>query len=416
MASAPGTRASPGDGLRLLVLAPRFPYPLDKGDRLTVFNLVKHFSRLHDVTLVTFLEPGQDPADRKHLDGFVDRIETVPLSKWRSYLRAVAGMLRGRPLQVGYYSSPQMARRVDQVIREFEPDIVYAHTIRMAPYLTGAGRIPRVLAMQISMRLNYGRLARFHKSLLRRLVYRVEAWWAGRYEPKIARCFDRCLLISETDVAALGSPRPGNILINPHGVDFRFFTSTGSGAEESGDLVFTGNMAYPPNSDAVEWFVGDILPLIREKVPGARLTVVGAEPVRSVLALAEDPAVEVTGRVPDLRPYLDRAQVAIDPLRVGAGLQNKVLEGMSMAVPMVVTSVANEGIGAEPGRHLLVADTPGDFAAAVVALLQDEGLRTTMGQAARRFIAEQWSWEKHFDDLEREMLSLVAGAGGMTAG
>ncbi len=402
--------------MRLLVLAPRFPYPLDKGDRLTVFNLSKHFSRLHDVALVTFLEPGQDPADRRHLDGFVDRIETVPLRKWPSYLRAVLGMLRGRPLQVGYYSSPRMARKVQQVIREFEPDIVYSHTIRMAPYLADERRLPSVLAMQISMRLNYGRLARFHRSLLRRLVYRVEAWWAGRYEPKIARRFDRCLLISETDVAALGSSRPGNILINPHGVDFRFFTSTGSGAEESGDLVFTGNMSYPPNADAVDWFVSDILPLVHREVPGARLTVVGAEPVQSVLALAADAAVEVIGRVPDLRPYLDRAQVAIDPLRVGAGLQNKVLEGMSMGVPMVVTSVANEGIGAEPGRHVLVADTPGDFASAVVALLQDEGLRTTMGQAARRFIVEQWSWEKHFDDLEREMQSLVAGAGGMTAG
>jgi sugar transferase (PEP-CTERM/EpsH1 system associated) len=389
---------------------------LDKGDRLTVFNLLKHFSRLHDVALVTFLEPGQDPADRRHLDGFVDRIEMVPLNKWHSYLRAVLGMLRGRPLQVGYYSSPRMARQVQQVIREFEPDIVYSHTIRMAPYLADERRLPSVLGMQISMRLNYGRLARFHRSLLRRLVYRAEAWWAGRYERKIARRFDRCLLISETDVAALGSPRPDNIFINPHGVDFRFFTSTGAGAEESGDLVFTGNMSYPPNADAVEWFVSDILPLVHKEVPGVRLTVVGAEPSQSVLALVGDAAVEVTGRVPDLRPYLDRAQVAIDPLRVGAGLQNKVLEGMSMGVPMVVTSVANEGIGADPGRHVLVADTPGDFASAIVALLQDEGLRTTMGQEARRFIVEQWSWEKHFDDLEREMQSLVAGAGGMTAG
>jgi len=402
--------------VRLLVLAPRFPYPLDKGDRLTVFNLLKHFSRLHDVALVTFLEPGQDPADRRHLDGFVDRIEMVPLTRWLSYLRAVLGMLRGRPLQVGYYSSPRMTKQVKQMIREFEPDVVYSHTIRMAPYLADERRMPSVLAMQISMRLNYGRLARFHKSLLRRLVYRVEAWWAGRYERKIAGRFDRCLLISEIDVGVLGSPRPDNIVINPHGVDFRFFTSTGSGAEESGELVFTGNMSYPPNADAVEWFAREILPLVRSRVPGARLTVVGAEPSRSVLALAADEAVEVTGRVPDLRPYLDRAQVAIDPLRVGAGLQNKVLEGMSMGVPMVVTSVANEGIGAEPGRNVLVADNPRDFASAVVALLQDEGLRTTMGQEARRFIVEQWSWEKHFDDLEREMQSLVAGAGGMTAG
>jgi sugar transferase (PEP-CTERM/EpsH1 system associated) len=401
--------------MRILVLAPRFPFPLDKGDRITVFNLVRHFSRLHDVALVTFLEPGQSPADRRHLIDTTDRIATVPLSKRRAYLRALLGMLRGRPLQVGYYSSPQMARKVAQVIEEFQPDIVYSHTIRMAEYLAGE-RLPKVLAMQISMRLNYGRLARFHKSVLRRIVYRIEAWRAGRYEPRIARRFDRCLLISEHDAVALGKPRPENILINPHGVDYRFFSSTGAGAEEDGSLVFTGNLAYPPNADAVEWFVAEILPLIRAEVPGVRLSVVGADPLPGVRRLADDPSVEVTGRVPDLRPYLDRAQVALDPLRVGAGLQNKVLEGMSMGVPMVVTAVANEGIGAEPGRHLLVADTPEEFAAAAVALLRDPERRTAMGAHARAFIVEQWSWEKHFDDLEREMCSLVAGAGGMTAG
>jgi len=401
--------------VRILVLAPRFPYPLDKGDRLTVFNLVKHFSRLHDVALVTFLEPGQDPEDRRHLEDAADRIDTVPLQARRSYLRAVLRMLRGKPLQVGYYSSPQMSRKVAQVIEEFRPDIVYSHTIRMADYLADDDQRPKVLAMQISMKLNYGRLARVHKSLVRRLVYRVEAWWAGRYEPRVARRFDRCLLISEHDVSALGTPRPANILINPHGVDFRFFTPTSS-EEEEGGLVFTGNMAYPPNADAVHWFVEEILPLVRSEVPEAHLTVVGADPLPSVLELASDPAVEVTGRVEDLRPYLDGAQVAIDPLRVGAGLQNKILEGMSMGVPMVVTTVANEGIGAEPGRHLLVADTPEVFAAAVVTLLRDPDMRTAMGAVARKFIVEQWSWEKHFGDLEREMCSLVAGAGGMTAG
>ena len=402
--------------MRILVLAPRFPYPLDKGDRLTVFNLVKHFSRLHDVALVTFLEESQSPAVTRHLEGPADRIDTVPLQTRRSYLRALMGMLRGKPLQVGYYSSPQMTHTVARVIDEFRPEIVYAHTIRMAGYLADDGRHPKVLGMQISMRLNYGRLARFHKNLARRLVYRIEAWWAGRYERKIAGRFDRCLLISEHDVSALGMPRPENILINPHGVDFRFFTSTGAGAEEEGNLVFTGNMAYPPNADAAHWFVKEILPLVRNEVPGAVLTIVGADPPPSVLELAADGLVEVTGRVPDLRPYLDRAQVAIDPLRVGAGLQNKILEGMSMSVPMVVTSVANEGIGAEPGRHLLVGDTPGEIASAVATVLRNPDLRNTMGVEARKFIVEQWSWEKHFDDLEREMCSLVAGAGGMTAG
>jgi sugar transferase (PEP-CTERM/EpsH1 system associated) len=396
--------------VRLLVLAPRFPWPLDKGDRLTVFNLVRHFSQNHHVALLTFLEPGQDPAARRHLEDAAERVETVPLRKWGAYAGALGAVLRGRPLQVGYYASARMRERVQQTIDDFEPDVVYAHTIRMGEYLAGARR-PRVLGMQISMRLNYGRLARHSRNPLRRLLYRIEAWWAGRYEPRIARRFDRCLLISEKDVAALGSPRPLNIVVNPHGVAFRYFTSDGPEAEEDGHIVFTGNMAYPPNADAAVWFARKILPRIRREVPDARFSVVGADPLPAVRVLDRNPAVEVTGRVEDLRPYLDRAAVAVDPLRVGAGLQNKVLEGMSMGVPMVVTAVANEGIGAEPGRHLLVADRADDFARQVVRLLRDPEMRTRIGAAARRFVIDEWSWEKHFADLERELMALAAGGG-----
>jgi sugar transferase (PEP-CTERM/EpsH1 system associated) len=381
-----------------------------------VFNLVRYLGRRHDVSLVTFLEPGQDPSDRRHLESAVERIETLRLPARTAFVNAALGVLRGRPLQVGYYLSPDMNRLVDRVVEEFRPDLVYAHTIRMAEYAARREPIPRILGMQISMRLNYGRLARYHRSPWRRLVYRLEARWAGRYERRIAARFDKCLLISAKDVAALGDPRPGNVLVSPHGVDYRYFTSTGRGPEEDGHIVFTGNMAYPPNVDAVEWFVRDILPLVLEEEPEARLTIVGADPLPSVVALGIDPAVEVTGRVPDLRPFMDRARVAIDPLRVGAGLQNKVLEGMSMSLPMVITTVANEGIRAEPGRQVVVADTPEGFARAVVDLLRDDVRRTSIGEAARRFIVEGWSWEKHFDDLEREMSSLVAGAGGMTAG
>jgi sugar transferase (PEP-CTERM/EpsH1 system associated) len=398
--------------MRLLVAAPRFPWPLDKGDRLTVYNLLQHFGRRHSVALVCFLEPGQDPGWVRELDGVVERLEVVPLRRAGAYARAALGLASRRPLQVHYYYSRAMARRLRSVIEEFRPDLVYAHTIRMAEYLAEERPGPGILAMQISMALNYGRLARHARSPLRRAAYRIEAKRAQRYEPRIAARFDRCLLISEADVAALGSPRPGNVLINPHGVDFAYFTPTPGAAGEEGRIVFTGNLAYPPNADAAEWFAAEILPRVRREVPGARLAVVGVDPPGRLLALAADPAVEVTGRVPDLRPYLERGLVGIDPLRVGAGLQNKVLEGMSMGLPMVVTSIANEGIGAVPGEEVLVADDPPAFAAAVVRLLQDPGLRRGLGARARRAIEQRWSWEVHFADLERVMLALVEGEAG----
>lgn len=393
--------------MRLLVTAPRFPWPLDKGDRLTVYKLVQHFSRAHSVALVCFLEPGQDPEWVRRLDGVVERLEVVRLRRAGAYGRTALGLASRRPLQVHYYRSPAMARRLRVVMDEFRPDLVYAHTIRMAEYLAGERPGPGILAMQISMALNYARLAGHTGNPLRWGAYRLEAGRARRYEPRIAARFDRCLLISETDAAALGSPRPANVLLNPHGVDFEYFTPAPGAESEEHRLVFTGNMAYPPNADAVQWFVAAILPLVRRAVPGVRLAVVGADPSSRVRALAADPAVEVTGRVPDLRPYLERAMVGIAPLRIGAGLQNKVLEGMSMGLAMVVTSIANEGIGAVPGEEVMVADDPAAFAAAVVRLLQDPGLRRALGDRARRAIEQHWSWEAHFADLERVMLSLV---------
>jgi sugar transferase (PEP-CTERM/EpsH1 system associated) len=398
--------------MRLLVAAPRFPWPLDKGDRLTVYNLVQHFSRRHSVALVCFLEPGQDPAWVRRLEGVAERVEVVPLRRAAAYGRAALGLASRRPLQVHYYRSPAMARRLRAVVEEFRPDLVYAHTIRMAEYLAGDRPVPGALGMQISMALNYDRLARFASSPLWRAAYRLEAGRSGRYEPRIAARFDRCLLISEADVAALGLPRPTNVLVNPHGVDFEYFRRSPGAVAEPGRIVFTGNMAYAPNRDAVEWFVTEILPLVRRQVPGARLDVVGADPPRRVLDLAADPAVEVTGRVPDMRPYLERAAAGVDPLRIGAGLQNKVLEGMAMGLPMVITSIANEGIGAAPGEEVLVADDPPAFAAAVARLLEDPGLGRAIGERARRMIEQRWSWEANFADLERDMLSLVAAREG----
>jgi len=402
--------AGSGGDVRLLVVGPRFPWPLDKGDQLTVFNMVKHFSRQHQVALVTFAEPNLPPDVMRRVADHAERVKVVPHRRAAAYAGALRALFTGGVLQVGYHSSRRMARAVAKMVADFRPDVVYAHTIRMAPYLAALPN-PKVLGMQISMALNYGRLAGFARSPLWRLLYRLEAARARRYEPRITAEFDRCLLISEADAGALGPQRPVNVVINPHGVDFDHFTSDGSVAEEPGRIVFTGNMAYPPNVDAVEWFVEEMLPRVQKRVPGASLWVAGADPSRRVRALGRHPGVEVTGRVPDLRPHMDRAQVGIDPLRVGAGLQNKVLEGMSMALPMVITSVANEGIGAVPGQHVVMADDAGTFAEEVACLLEDPARGSRIGAEARRFIVDGWSWEKHFADLERQLELLVKRGG-----
>jgi polysaccharide biosynthesis protein PslH len=400
--------------MRLMVVTPRFPYPLDRGDQLTVFNLIKHFGQRHRVALVTFLEPGQRLEDKKHFDDAVKAVYTVPLSRPWAYWRCALGVFGQRPLQACYFRTPEMAALVDRAVEEFQPDLLYAHSIRMGEYLLGHRSRPSVLAMQISMTLQYERLARLSSGPFAKLLNSVEFRKVRPYEPWIAGQYDGCLLISSADAKAIG--RLDNVFLSPHGVDFDYFSPKLDRAPEPGRIIFTGNMGFPANIDAIGYFVSDILPLIRSQLPHGKLAVVGTSPAAAVQQLGRDPAITVTGRVPDLRPWLDRAEVAIDPLRIGAGLQNKVLEGMAMALPMVITSIANEGIGACADEHVRVADQPDAFAAAVVELLRDRERARALGQRARRFIVEQWSWQKHFDDLEAELVRLVADRSTATLG
>jgi sugar transferase (PEP-CTERM/EpsH1 system associated) len=393
--------------VKLVVVAPRFPFPLDKGDRLTIHHLVRHFGAKHQVWLACFLEPDQDPAWVDQLRPHCEDVLTVPLSRARAYTSTASATLGRTPLQVRYYADPRMHRLVDDLVGRVQPDLLYAHTIRMGPYTVGHTEVPRVLAMQISMTLNYRRLAQETRPP-QRWLHTLEHRKLRRFEGPFANRFDTALLISPHDLRAIEHDPPRQVVFSPHGVDGQRYAPDPTTEKDPATIVFSGNMAYPPNVDAALWFHRDIWPRVRAEVPDARFQVVGADPVAEVRALASDPAVTVTGRVPDLVPHLDRATVAIDPLRVGAGLQNKVLEGMAMGLPMVITTVANEGIQATPGEHVLVADEPASFAADVVRLLEDPASRATLGTAARRHILDAWSWEHHFDDLEAVFERLVA--------
>lgn len=393
--------------MRLLLVAPRFPYPLDKGDRLTVHHLVRYLGQRHRVWLACFLEPDQDPAWVEQLRPVCEEVLTVGLSRPRAYANSALAVAGQVPLQVRYYADARMRRLVDELVARVRPEVLYAHTIRMGPYTVEHTDLPRVLAMQISMTLNYRRLAT-ETSGPASWFYALEYRKLRRFEGPFARRFDTVLLISPHDLRAIEHAPPQRVVFNPHGVDGRRFAPDLATHKRAGTVIFTGNLAYPPNVDAARWFHRDVWPLVRAEVPTARWDVVGADPAPEVVAMGADPAITVTGRVPDLVPYLDRAEVAIDPLRIGAGLQNKVLEAMATGLPMVITSVANEGIQAIPGEHLLVADDAAGFAAEVVRLLRDGGLRTRLGTAARRHILDAWSWEHHFQDLERVFERLVA--------
>lgn len=401
--------------MKIVVIAPRFPFPLDKGDRLTVFHLLKYLSQRHQVSLICFLEPDQDPAWVEKVEPFCERVEAVPLKRARAYMNCMVGLPGKIPLQMSYYADPEMTAAVEKLTAEIQPDLVYAHTIRMGQYSEPLDApMTKVLAMQISMTLNYRRLAEHTSNPISKFFFKTEYNKVRGFEAAFARKFDKVLLISEHDLAAIEQKKPlENVFFSPHGVDYKYFAPDKSVEKQANTLIFTGNMNYAPNTDAINYFYTEIFPRIRQEIPDTKLWIVGANTSAAIKSLGDDPAVTVTGRVPDLRTYTNQAQVALAPIRIGAGLQNKVLEGMSMGLPMVVTSVANEGIKAIPNKNILIGDSPEVFAQNVITLLQDAQLRTQMGDAARQFIVEKWSWEKHFGDLE-EMFGELVSEGGQT--
>lgn len=397
--------------MNILIVSSRLPHPKAKADGMTVHRLIKYLSPRHEIYLACFYNDRQQLAFLPELEKYCAAVECVRLKKWRAIFNSARGLFcQRRPLQVSYYADPEMQAAVDRLIEKHQPDLAYSHLIRTAQYVQDQADVKRVLAMQISQTLNYSRMVKHARSLFHRMLYDVEYRKVKRYEPAITRSFHSCLCISRHDKESLqGHEEIKNMFYNAHGIDVDYYTPK-NGVRSEKLILFSGVMETPTNIDAILYFYETMYPLVKAQVPDARLVIIGKNPPKIVRSIPRrDPTVSVTGFVEDMRGYYEKASVGIDTLRIGAGMQNKLLTGMCMGVPMVCTSIANEGIGAEHGKHLLIADQPAEFAKAVVDLLRDEELAATIAKRARRFVEQYWTWEYHFQRFERHIEALVHG-------
>jgi polysaccharide biosynthesis protein PslH len=254
----------------------------------------------------------------------------------------------------------------------------------------------------------YGRHSRPPLSWL----YRAEGRRLQGCEADVARWARFCVLASVAEEALLKSFAPwARTTVIPNGIDFEDFRPVPVPREDAGfGLIFTGAMDYLPNIDAVKHFCDEILPLVRREVAHTRFYIVGLNPPAEVRRLGEIQGVVVTGAVPDVRPYYERAAVCVAPIRIGRGVQNKVLQAMAMGLPVVASSVAHRGLEAQPGKHLHVEDEPAGFAARVITLLKDPGERQIMARQARAFVETHHDWSVSCARLEAD-LRLAASAG-----
>lgn len=396
----------------LLFLAHRLPYPPDKGDKIRSWHLLQHFAGTRRVHLGCFVD---DPADWVH----VDRLRRLCAEVWvgdlssaGARLRSLHGLVTGAPLSFAHFWSARLARWVRRVRKGHPGAATFAFSSSMAQYLDdpATDAVPRPLQIVDLVDLDSEKWRQYaaEASPPMSWVLQREAVRTAGAEVAIARRADLSLVVSDEEAADLHR-RPGvpgdRVHVLANGVDTTFFDPGQRHArpdayDDGPAIVFTGAMDYRANVDAVRWFAAEVLPLIRARRPRARFFVVGARPAPEVLALRKQHGVQVTGRVSDIRPWLAHADAVVAPLRIARGVQNKVLEAMAMARPVVCSPQALAGLRADPGEHVLVAGEPSAFCEAVVALFDDQVLARRLSSNARALVSNRYRWQTRLAELE----------------
>jgi len=398
--------------MKILYLCHRIPYPPDKGEKIRAYHHIEHLARAHRVHLACFADTRADLDHAAALEKICASVDVVYRSSTMAKLHALAALPTSRSLSVAAFDSSELRARVERRLREERPDILLAYSAAMAQYVERVNGAPRVLdfvdADSEKLR-EYARLRPFPQSAL----YALEADRLARYEARMAATFDASIFISEAEAEIVRRRAPGReYSIIRNGVNLDAFRPDPNPARSRDPvMVFTGVMGYYPNADAVVFFARDILPRVREQVPDARFDIVGRDPSAAVRSLARLPGVRVTGFVPDVRPYLADAALAVAPFRIARGVQNKVLEAMASGLPVVGTRLAFQGLTASATDGVRVADTADAMAGEVVTLLRDPALRAELGQRTRQYVERHHRWEEVGAILERKLLDLVAGQG-----
>ena len=386
--------------VRVLIVGAWFPYPPRWGWATRVYQLARQLAIRHDVTLLTYATSA-DEENVAELERQGIHVETVPheapstAQRRTTQLRSLLGRTPYEPHRT---YSREMQERIDRLFAREAFDVVQLESTLVWPFRFPAGT-PLVLDEHNVDYETYARMREGARSPIRKAFYLVEEGRVRRYEQDAWRRSSGLVLTSAREEEMAREVAPGTATaVVPNGVDTDYFTP-GSGEIEPQTIVFNGVLDYRPNLDAALFLADEVLPRVHETHPSARVVVVGRGGPDE-LNQVRRPNVEATGEVPDVRPYLARAEVVAVPILAGSGTRFKVVEGLAMAKPMVSTAVGCEGIGVEHGRHLLIADSAEDFASAIVQLFDDAAVGASLGRAGREFVQREYSWGRAGERLQ----------------
>ncbi len=376
--------------MKILFLSRWCPYPPNNGAKIRVYNLIRGLSKSHEVSLISFIEASEMPANKHRLEALCSEIQVIPRKpftpgSWRARL----GFLSPLPRSIMDTFSLEMKQCIEQALSRGDIQVVVASQVDMAVYAPYFGKTPAVFEeAEISGLYESFALAR---SPARRLRSGLTWWKHRRYLSRLLPRFDACTVVSEKERKLLSQAVPGyrNIEVIPNCISPEDYLSVPKLVRPD-QIVFTGSFDYQPNYEAMLWFLAEVLPRIQAVIPEARLTVTGNHGGRQLPAAKN---VELTGYVESVAPLVASAAVSLAPIHNGGGTRLKILEAMALRTPVVATTKGAEGLEVCDGEHLLIADTPEDFARAVIRLLEDPDLGRRLAENAYRLVREVYDWE-----------------------
>ncbi|MGQ0647616.1 MAG: glycosyltransferase [Gemmatimonadaceae bacterium] len=387
--------------MRILWIKTELLHPVDKGGKIRTYATLRELRRRHHVTFLT-LDDGHAPADAESLAlqeycHEIVRVPFAPPAKYTAgfYLALVRNALSPLPYAVARYHSPPLRDAIRRLVRDRGIDLVICDFLAPSLNVPGDLPVPTVLFQHNVEAAIWERHATVARNPVIRAYFGLQWKRMRAWERDECRRFDTVIAVSEADAAAYardyGVQHSAAV---PTGVDVEYFRPSGAVVQDRREILFVGSMDWMPNEDGIVWFASDVLPRIRARVPDAHLTIVGRHPPERIRALAAGGQVTVTGTVPDVRPFLERAGVVVVPLRVGGGTRLKIYEGMAMGRATVSTTIGAEGLPIRHGDDILIADAPDEFASSVVQLLEHPSRADAIGSAAARRVREEFSWER----------------------
>lgn len=406
--------------MQILWISQNVPFPPKTGVLQRNYNLVREASRIGDVTLLAVLKedilPGGFDLDeaKRELGLLCKKVEVVEIpiesSRLLLYWTALKSLFTSDPFTVNWIKSGRLRDKIAELTRETKFDVIHYDTISLAAYADLAGDTAKVLNHHNIESHLFQRRALIEKHPLKRLYYNIEGKKLQRYEAGICPTFDVNFTVSELDADRLVKIAPGTrTRVIANGVDVDYFSPLTSVAEEPESVIMVSGMNWFPNRDAAIYMCDKIWPLLSRKFPNITWTVVGSSPPEKLLQLAaSDSHITVTGFVDDVRDYIAKAQVYLCPMRDGGGTRLKILDALAMGKPIVGTTMAYEGISVTPERNVLVADTPEAFVEQIGRLVNDSNLRRQIGEAARKFVIDNYSWPVIGDQLRDCYRDIIA--------